>query len=244
VIQNNPTPLLGGFGHSAGFWGVSNLVAVNFRTYHYLGGKFVKFDEISVITGDTTVWSSQCTNCVATVTNVTYSDHAVHTARITYTPGELAIYLDNLGSPVLRAALNLAERINLDNGKAWVGFTSATGGDCQNHDLLSWFFNGKSQAAAGQPQHVMSSNTTAVALASQPTPASSVFVAQSAGAQVTTLPADKNFGHALPGDVGLTHDIEASTDLVHWKRTTNVVIYFKDIESTNYDHRFYRFRQR
>jgi hypothetical protein len=243
VIQNNATPVLGGFGHDAGFWGVSNLVAINFRTYHYSRRQFVKYDDITVIAGDTTVWSGKCTNCVAATTNVTYSDHAIHTARITYTPGELAVYLDNLGTPVLTASLNLAERVNLDNGKAWVGFTAATGGDCQNHDVLSWFFNENSQTVA-QPQSVAASKPTTPASVPARPEGTPVFVAELAAVQPAALPLDKNFGHLLPSDVGLTHEIEASTDLVHWSRTTNVAIYFKDIEATNYDHRFYRFRQR
>ena len=49
---------------------------------------------------------------------------------------------------------------------------------------------------------------------------------------------------SLPGDVALTHDIEASTDMVHWKPVTDAVLYFKDPESANYDHRFYRFKQK
>jgi Legume lectin domain len=243
VIQNNPTPVLGGFGHNGGFWGASNLVAVNFRTYHYSGTRFVKFDEISVIAGDMRVWSRHCTNCVASVTNVIYSDHAAHTARITYAPGEVSVFLDDLSNPILTAAINLAEKINLDNGKAWVGFTAATGGDCENHDLLSWFFNETTSASASAAQP---GKQTLATSAPEPTQAAPVFASASAPAPVAALAADRNPGSglALPPDVGLTHDIEVSTDLVHWTRTTNVMVYFKDGEATNYDHRFYRFRQR
>jgi hypothetical protein len=58
------------------------------------------------------------------------------------------------------------------------------------------------------------------------------------------LPVDPSFGYALPGEIGLTHQIEASTDLIHWTPVTNVILYFRDPESTNYDQRFYRFREK
>lgn len=64
----------------------------------------------------------------------------------------------------------------------------------------------------------------------------------SAGAsQIVPLERDKAFGYALPEVIGLTHLIEASTELVHWSPATNVVLYFKDLESTNFNQRFYRF---
>lgn len=61
--------------------------------------------------------------------------------------------------------------------------------------------------------------------------------------QPEPLPWDKAFGFALPGNVGLTCQIEASTDLVHWVQATNVALYFRDTDSTNYHQRFYRFEK-
>jgi len=56
------------------------------------------------------------------------------------------------------------------------------------------------------------------------------------------LPCDPAFRFALPGDVRLSHWIESSPDLVHWSVSTNLNFYFKDPQSTNHDHFFYRFR--
>jgi hypothetical protein len=53
---------------------------------------------------------------------------------------------------------------------------------------------------------------------------------------------DPSFGYALPAGVGLTHQVEASTDLVHWTALTNTAFYFRDLESSNYNQHFYRFR--
>ena len=76
----------------------------------------------------------------------------------------------------------------------------------------------------------------------QPTvPAQPVFVASSTA---IALPRDNAFGYALPQDIGLTPSIEASPDLVHWSPATNVVFYFKDLESSNFNERFYRFPEK
>jgi hypothetical protein len=44
--------------------------------------------------------------------------------------------------PVLVTPLNLAHTLYLNHGRAWVGFTSATGDDTwQVHDILQWEFS-------------------------------------------------------------------------------------------------------
>ena len=47
------------------------------------------------------------------------------------------ILLDDLG-PVLTVSVDLAQTLDLDQGRAWVGFTAATGGGWQNHDIQNW----------------------------------------------------------------------------------------------------------
>jgi uncharacterized repeat protein (TIGR01451 family) len=75
----------------------------------------------------------------------TMSDGAIHTVVISYTPcadclGTLTVKLD--GSNVLTTAVTLEDELNLtEDGKAWVGFTSATGAAFENHDIRSWTFS-------------------------------------------------------------------------------------------------------
>jgi hypothetical protein len=69
-----------------------------------------------------------------------------HTTKIVYkpgeqgTPGNIAIYLDNMERPLLNANVTLAELLSLDEGKAWVGFTAATGRRSQAHDIYTFTF--------------------------------------------------------------------------------------------------------
>ena len=73
----------------------------------------------------------------------------MHTVIVTYvppncsgtcTPG-LQVNLD--GSNLFSGggvAVNLATLLSLNNGTAWVGFTSATGSSYEEHDILSWTY--------------------------------------------------------------------------------------------------------
>ena len=53
--------------------------------------------------------------------------------------GSLAVRLD--GAEVLRIPLNLEDVIRLDKGRAYVGFTGATGAAYQEHSVVAWQFN-------------------------------------------------------------------------------------------------------
>jgi hypothetical protein len=76
-----------------------------------------------------------------------FKDGKPHTVKLSYTPGSLKIYVDNMEKPVHTLAIKLdsfsgngfKEFSVLDgDGKAWVGFTAGTGGGMENHDILSW----------------------------------------------------------------------------------------------------------
>jgi len=54
--------------------------------------------------------------------------------------GTLRVFVDHLDEPALTVPLNLGAILDLDAGRAWVGFTSSTGAAYQNHDVLSWRF--------------------------------------------------------------------------------------------------------
>lgn len=56
--------------------------------------------------------------------------------------GLLYVYLDDMYSPVITTPINLGSTLLLDNGRAYVGVTAATGREYwQAHDILSWQFS-------------------------------------------------------------------------------------------------------
>lgn len=56
--------------------------------------------------------------------------------------GLLTIYMDDMYSPILTTPLNLDKTLILDDGRAYIGLTAATGDkNWQNHDILGWQFS-------------------------------------------------------------------------------------------------------
>jgi hypothetical protein len=52
------------------------------------------------------------------------------------------VYVDDLYSPVITTPLNLGATLTLDDGRAYIGLTAATGDNhWQAHDILSWTFD-------------------------------------------------------------------------------------------------------
>ncbi|TDJ70863.1 MAG: hypothetical protein E2O39_09345 [Planctomycetota bacterium] len=76
-----------------------------------------------------------------------------HTVRISYVPGLLQVYIDDLVTPVIAVPYDFgtggtylnsglpAGGLNLIGGSmAFVGFTAGNGGSFENHDVVSWSF--------------------------------------------------------------------------------------------------------
>ena len=56
--------------------------------------------------------------------------------------GMLSVYVDDMHTPVLVVPLNLDATLDLASGRAYVGFTAATGDNVwQVHDILDWRFS-------------------------------------------------------------------------------------------------------
>jgi hypothetical protein len=241
AIENNTPPQIGLAGGNICYGGLTNLLVVKFDNYHWQDHTYGSYDEIAVLaasTPTTPLWDA-VSNTLASVTNhVVFSDGAVNTAKIVYVPGNLRVYLDDLENPLMTVYVNLAREVDLDEGRAWVGFTAATGADWQNQDVVSWSFASDDTASR------LAREMARMRLGNDPlaTPAPSLFASPDpATPGATPLAIDGAFGYSLPGNVALTHGIEASTDLIHWTPLTNALLYFRDPDSANYTRRFYRF---
>ena len=62
--------------------------------------------------------------------------------KIEYVPGTLIVYVDDMELPVLAVKVDLSNILEIEDGKAWVGFTAATWDAYENHDILNWAFTG------------------------------------------------------------------------------------------------------
>ena len=139
VVQNHDPSFLAGGGGTLGYNNLPNSLAVEFDTFQNGNVNDPSGSHISVHTNGTLPNSwDEALSLGSYNTPSIIDDAATHTARIRYTPGTLSVYLDNLSSPVLSVPVDLAEILDLDAGRAWVGFTATTGGGWQNHDILNW----------------------------------------------------------------------------------------------------------
>ncbi len=141
IIFGSEVPLLGDAGFGLGYRSLTNSLAVEFDTYQNsetsdLDGNHIGIHSLGLLPNSTDESAS-----LARVKPLSdMSDGAVHTVIIRYDGAKLSVYLDDLPLPVLEHAVNVSSLLSLDNGTAWVGFTSATGGEFENHDILMWSF--------------------------------------------------------------------------------------------------------
>ena len=149
VIQNSSAGALGAPGGAMGYGGIFNSVAVEFDTWQNLVSDFSPTfllgdpndNHLSVHTRGTLPNSFDEGFSLGSTTLIpNLSDGSIHIAEITYAAGNLSVFLDDLAAPRLVVALNLATTLNLADGRAGVGFTAATGGAYENHDILNWQF--------------------------------------------------------------------------------------------------------
>jgi len=175
VIYAGPTPAISGNdgGCEIGYHELPNCVAVEFDTWYSDGCSAglvadPNDNHISIHTRGTLPNSAQESVSVASTTAIAnISSGQTHTCRITYTGGIFSVYLNDLVTPVLSTPLDLAATLALDQGRAWVGFTGATGGAIENHDILSWSLSTGGGGRAGDDRRPATPRITEPALPGQ-----------------------------------------------------------------------------
>jgi peptide-N4-(N-acetyl-beta-glucosaminyl)asparagine amidase len=143
VIQNDSPTALGSNGGGLGYGGIPNSLAIEFDTWQNSELGDPNNNHISVHTQGALPNTADESASLGFTTNIpNLSDGTKHLVSILYHAplggfsGWLAISVDN--APVLSLDLDLSQILRLDNGRAFVGFTAATGGTAENHDILRW----------------------------------------------------------------------------------------------------------
>jgi len=141
VVQNTDPTFLSGGGGTLGYYNLPNSLVVEFDTFRNSEVNDPSQSHISVHTNglEANNWD-EAFSIGAYDTASMIDDAITHTARISYSPGTLQVFLDNMTTPVIVSEIDLAGTLNLDAGRAWVGFTGTTGGGYQNHDIHNWEF--------------------------------------------------------------------------------------------------------
>jgi hypothetical protein len=155
VIQNEGTSALGGTGGALGYAtnlqfpsqiGIGNSVAIEFDTWNN-GNNWPDFGNSNHVSIQTNGLSAnlpdQAHSMGMGTPSVNLSDANVHAARIVYTPGLMQVFVDDMSTPLISAPITLTNHMALSSGRAFVGFTAATGGaaNAERHEILSWDFS-------------------------------------------------------------------------------------------------------
>ncbi|MEM6571351.1 MAG: PQQ-dependent sugar dehydrogenase [Planctomycetota bacterium] len=149
VVQRDAVDAIGAAGEELGYGGIANSIAIEFDTFGSLLPLDPSENHVSVHTGGAGPNSASHTVSLGASSLLPdLDDDAVHTVRIEYVPGMLQVFVDDT-IPALQIALDVAATLGLPDGTAWVGFTAATGGTTQTHDVLSWTFDEQSSVAPG-----------------------------------------------------------------------------------------------
>jgi Legume lectin domain/Bacterial lectin/PKD domain len=151
IIQNQSPTSTGLFG-PAPFWhipySIPNAFAVEFDTWQNASVNDPNGNHISLQPAgpspDQFTEHLHATSLGFTTTIPNLSDGNAHDVRLTYEPGLLQVFVDDLETPVLSAAIDLTNVNGINrldaNGMAWVSLGAGTGGAFENHDILSWSF--------------------------------------------------------------------------------------------------------
>jgi hypothetical protein len=138
VVQNSGPEAIGGRGSAAGFGlpdptnprhpGIPWMIAVFFDTLRNPeeGDPSSNYIAVRASGGDSRArWPTDRLAFVPSL-NVRLKDGRVHKARIVFEPPVLSVFLDDSLTPVLKTVTDFSVATD-DAGRAWVGFTAATG---------------------------------------------------------------------------------------------------------------------
>ncbi|MDB4906452.1 MAG: Legume lectin domain [Gemmatimonadetes bacterium] len=155
VLEDASGTEAGTFGVGIGYHGMHRAVAIEFDMWKNAGD--LSDNEVGIMSGGTADVDATGTNCDFGHVNLDdypgliMKDGGVHSARIKYdaTAKVITVWVD--GIQVLVKPFNYDDpKFNgapYDaDGRAWVGFTSATGSAFQTHEIINWHFHAVNSA--------------------------------------------------------------------------------------------------
>ncbi len=163
VIQNHERSAVAGGGSGMGYGsgegpgaideidqnGIPNSVAVEFDpSMHRDNLTARRGRHISVQTRGTARNSARPECSLGIVfPSIRFNNGQPHVATIRYVPGSLSVCLDDPAQPILTIPLELETTLDLDQGRAWIGFTAATYSNALPKEILNWQFEPLVQGA-------------------------------------------------------------------------------------------------
>jgi hypothetical protein len=138
VIQSHSPYWVGGTGGGMGYDGLPQSVAVELDTW-YNGPEAgdANGSHVAIHAGQRSN-GPRAETLLAYASAPTLDNGSPHTLRVVYDGGLLEVYLDDFSRPLTHAIVHLPDVLANADGMAWSGFTAATGGADESHEVLSW----------------------------------------------------------------------------------------------------------
>lgn len=157
IIQNESLEAYGSRGSAMGYGGITNAVVVEFDIYENDNYNDPNGNHISVHTspgkgGAVHAEENYSIGSTTDIPELIGNESEYQTARIVYTPGLMQIYINDAETP-LEVELTLEDRIDMEDGNAYVGFTGSTNPayGWAAFDILNWTFEpGTSDEEGGE----------------------------------------------------------------------------------------------
>ncbi len=233
VVQNDRHKAIGGSGASAGFMrsddGAPDMprhpivrrLAIFFDTFQNAWDESA--NQVSICSNGPVVdlrWPPLCLSYSHGLP-ANLKDGNPHTARITYDPPRLSVYLDDFPEPVQAGSVDLTSIVGGD-GTAWVGFTAATGGSYEKHDVLSWKFGAGPRPGATSNVSIVDSNIVFAPVPCLPgrtlcTLEQAVVQSTGEGQYHVYLPANLEWGASVPCPPGASTRVWNVKGTVCWE---------------------------
>lgn len=147
VIQHSDSgdTAIGFYGGQIGYGGIARSLAVEFDMWRndFRSNADPSHNHISVHTRGFGRNSSDHGYSLGMTSEIPdLGDGYMHDVVIRYVEKKLSIFIDDCTAPMLEVNVDIAARLGLDSGRAWLGFTAGTASAWENHDILSWSVSG------------------------------------------------------------------------------------------------------
>ena len=139
VIQTRGSDALGVGGGGMGYHLLPNSLAVEIDTFSNFEHDALPGNHVAVHsrgTGPNSAYQDGQLGAAALGSSI--KDGELHHVRVVYVPGRLDVFVDDMTTPALAVPVDLSSLLELDNGTAFAGFTAATGGIVEGHQIESW----------------------------------------------------------------------------------------------------------
>jgi hypothetical protein len=142
---------------------------------------------------------------------VEMKDGEEHEARISFRPPLVAVELD--GRVVMETRVDLRGAAD-EEGKAWVGFTAATGGGYGNHEILEWNFESVDSNLTSVDSQITFATLDCLPERNLCTPREGHVEKKGEDSYVVTVPGNRDWSASIPNAEGRRVEILSASGYV------------------------------